>query len=550
MKYFLFKLVFILYILNINANNIKVNNSSPKEHHLLKNKYRQIDSLVVLFNKEYKAENFEQALQQINQIQNIAQQLNNDSIIAFTNERIGMLQFKIGNYQLASKYFLNAIQYYDSTQNEILLAKTYSNFASVLIRIGNYDEAIKYLLLAKKIIKKVEKNNNKAIAGIDINIGLAYENAGILDSASYFYYQAKNQLSDKDTLFLATLYNNIGEIEFKKKNLNEALNFYKLSNNLFKQINYEIGIGSTLSNIAKAEIEQNNLQQAILHLNKSKQLFERLNALYFLVECEELLSKAYEKLNNHKQALIHLKKYIILNDSLKGSKTLKQIANLKLQYQIQKEQQKRKILEQQNLLKEKEHRLQQIQYYSIIASVLILLTITILIIYNLRGRLARTKLAQQLNEQEQITLQAELNYKQQEIENFASYIQEKNTFLKKLATQISEIINTPENVKVQLKKLLNIINQNLYLDNDRKELELKIDQAHQEFIRRLLKKHPSLTKSDLRLCSLILLKFNTKEIASILNIKPESVKMQKNRLRKKLNLNTGENILNYLLSIN
>ncbi|HCQ30221.1 MAG TPA: hypothetical protein DIU39_08045, partial [Flavobacteriales bacterium] len=126
MKYFLFNLVFILYALNINANNIKVNNSSLKEHHLLKNKYRQIDSLVVLFNNEYKAENFEKALQQINQIQNIAQQLNNDSIIAFTNERIGMLQFKIGNYQLASKYFLNAIQYYDSTKNELQLAKAYS----------------------------------------------------------------------------------------------------------------------------------------------------------------------------------------------------------------------------------------------------------------------------------------------------------------------------------------------------------------------------------------------------------------------------------------
>ncbi len=543
--------MFILYALNINANNIKVNNSSLKEHHLLKNKYRQIDSLVVLFNNEYKAENFEKALQQINQIQNIAQQLNNDSIIAFTNERIGMLQFKIGNYQLASKYFLNAIQYYDSTKNELQLAKAYSNFSSVLIRIGNYDEAIKYLRLSKNIIYNIDKDNNKAIAGIDINIGLAYENAGILDSASYYYFQAKNQLSEKDTLFIATLYNNIGEVEFKKGNLNNALNYYRLSNKLFKQINYEMGIGSTLSNMAKVEIEQNNLADAIKHLNESKAIFEKLNALYFLVECEELLSKAFEKLNNHNKALYHLKNYIILNDSLKGSKILKQIANLKLQYQIQKEQQKRKILEQQNLIKEKEHRIQQIKYYIIIASILILLTITILIIYNLRGRLTRTKLAQKLIEQEQLNLQSELKFKQQEIENFASYIQEKNTFLEKLSSQIKEIINLPEqeSLKAKLKSVLNTINQNLYLDNDRKELELKIDQAHQEFIHRLKNKHPKLTKSDLRLCSLILLNFNTKEIASILNIKPESVKMQKNRLRKKLNIQPGENILNYLLSI-
>ena len=86
-----------------------------------------------------------------------------------------------------------------------------------------------------------------------------------------------------------------------------------------------MGIGSTLSNMAKVEIEQNNLADAIKHLNESKAIFEKLNALYFLVECEELLSKAFEKLNNHNKALYHLKNYIILNDSLKGSKILKQI---------------------------------------------------------------------------------------------------------------------------------------------------------------------------------------------------------------------------------
>ncbi len=86
----------------------------------------------------------------------------------------------------------------------------------------------------------------------------------------------------------------------------------------------------------------------------------------------------------------------------------------------------------------------------------------------------------------------------------------------------------------------------MHIDNDRKNLELKIDQEHQEFVQRLQEKFTQLTSNDIRLCSLILLDLNNKEIATILNIETSSVKMSKNRLRKKLDLAQGENLHSFL----
>lgn len=112
----------------------------------------------------------------------------------------------------------------------------------------------------------------------------------------------------------------------------------------------------------------------------------------------------------------------------------------------------------------------------------------------------------------------------------------------------SEKNKTPEIVKT-INNLTAIINQYLLIDNDRKNLELKIDQEHQEFVKRLQDQYNQLTSNDIRLCSLILLDLNTKEMATILNIEPSSVKMSKNRLRKKLQLSKEENLHGFLKSL-
>ena len=187
--------------------------------------------------------------------------------------------------------------------------------------------------------------------------------------------------------------------------------------------------------------------------------------------------------------------------------------------------------------------------YILIGGILVLLAITVFIITILKGSLQRNKLKQQVLEQEQNNLKNELFFKQKEIENFANYIQEKNKLLSDLKNEIKVLTKSSNGDFEGLKRLVQIVNQSLHTDNDRKELELKIDQTHQEFINRLKKRFPTLTKTEIRLCSLLLLELTTKEIASIMNIEPSSVKMSRNRLRKKLNLTGNIDITGFLSEI-
>ena len=72
-------------------------------------------------------------------------------------------------------------------------------------------------------------------------------------------------------------------------------------------------------------------------------------------------------------------------------------------------------------------------------------------------------------------------------------------------------------------------------------LLLELEQANNQFQSTLKKQFPELTSYDLRLCTYLKSNLSTKEIATLLNITPDSAKKAKHRLRKKLHLRPGLN---------
>jgi DNA-binding CsgD family transcriptional regulator len=81
-----------------------------------------------------------------------------------------------------------------------------------------------------------------------------------------------------------------------------------------------------------------------------------------------------------------------------------------------------------------------------------------------------------------------------------------------------------------------------------KEFNLYFNEVDQKFIDRIVKKHPELTKNDLRMCSLLRMNLNTKEIASLLNISVRAVEQSRYRLKKRIQLNKDDDLSKYISS--
>jgi DNA-binding CsgD family transcriptional regulator len=72
---------------------------------------------------------------------------------------------------------------------------------------------------------------------------------------------------------------------------------------------------------------------------------------------------------------------------------------------------------------------------------------------------------------------------------------------------------------------------------------------NEDFYHRLVSKYPQLTDNDRKLCAMVRLGLSSKEIASIVNISPKSVDMNRYRLRKKMDLVAEEELGNFLMTI-
>ncbi|WP_299600355.1 LuxR family transcriptional regulator [uncultured Aquimarina sp.] len=100
-----------------------------------------------------------------------------------------------------------------------------------------------------------------------------------------------------------------------------------------------------------------------------------------------------------------------------------------------------------------------------------------------------------------------------------------------------------------LKNVERIIDRNLNNKDDWRHFEEAFNNVDKDFLKKLKAKHSNLTPHDLRFCTYLRLNLSSKEIAPLLNISVRSVEIKRYRLRKKLELEHSDSLVNYILEI-
>lgn len=499
------------------------------------------------YSKEYQiAERYPEAIRSLLKAKELLLELEDEAGLALCNERLGVLYYRIGDYDQAVHNYLSALNYSEKNASDRLSASIAGNLANVYTRIEHHEEALRYLKKSKSLFSQDPEVNRANIIGTNNNIGLAYAGIPELDSAMHYYELAlEATLERKDKMFRAAILNNMGDVYLEQGDFEEAQGHYDQALAIFLKLQNSEGLATAYHNIARVKRKQGKLREAIRLDHAGLKHSESANVLYLLTGIQEHLSETYRELGVSDSAYLHLLTYMAYNDSLQGTEILSRIAQLEMGYAVEKEQQKLKIVEQENELRDKRSKLNQAYSYMMIGGIAVLLIISLFAIRFLRIRLQRNKLKQEMLDQRQQQLRSELTFKQREVERFATHIQEKNMFLDHVKDQMKSILPDKINENA-VNELFRAVDHNLHIDNDRKELELKIDQAHQEFIGRLRKRFPDLSKTEVRLSSLLLLDLSSKEIAGVMSIAPASVKTSRNRLRKKLELPAHTDLAKFL----
>lgn len=146
-------------------------------------------------------------------------------------------------------------------------------------------------------------------------------------------------------------------------------------------------------------------------------------------------------------------------------------------------------------------------------------------------------------------LQNEVVHKNKELANTTLHLIHKNKILNIIKANLVQFNDSSLSArkKDELETVIARINRELKNERFQKLFDETFDRVHDDFLIRLKNKHPELTPRELRLCALLRMNLSTKEIAPLMNISVRGVEIGRYRLRKKLNLERDENLLDYLI---
>lgn len=132
----------------------------------------------------------------------------------------------------------------------------------------------------------------------------------------------------------------------------------------------------------------------------------------------------------------------------------------------------------------------------------------------------------------------------------AGFLENKLIENQKELMQVSERLRAKSIEKLDLLSIFKLLESSLTNKEEWLAFKLKFKELNPVFLEQLINKHPDLSKSDIRLLTLIRIGYTQKEIANIINIAPDSVKKARQRVRKKMNISESITLKSYLLSIN
>lgn len=147
-------------------------------------------------------------------------------------------------------------------------------------------------------------------------------------------------------------------------------------------------------------------------------------------------------------------------------------------------------------------------------------------------------------------LEADIRHKSRELASATMHLMQKAEMMNKLREDLKKLQQNviPENSR-KIQQLVRNIEMDMQLDEEWEQFELHFDQVHENFLKKLREKYPSLTPKDQKLCAYLRMNLSTKEIAPLMKISIRGVEISRYRLRKKLDLDPDTNLIDFMIKL-
>ena len=419
----------------------------------------------------------------------------------------------IRNYNMAEDYYNKALEMITSHNKDYY--QLLLNKSNVPYWKGETEKSIELL---EEVIPKLEAYQDIGLIAMSyVNMGAYYSSSGRNEKAYVYYQKILDIIDEIDNFKLMNgFYQNMGYYYLSDKEYDKAYHYYSIARGL-------------------VDVSQN--------LRQSRDLIYGL-ALFF------------DQTNNCDSSLYYLKQYVQLNNHLINNPKTVEVYQSYVTMLIESSEQQLKITEQDLLLKNKQVTVTTISAISIIGCIAFLLIIIMQKNRNARQRemlkeAENKELSERLSKENEIQkLQTgKMEAQIREITSSSLLLSNKNHLMQQILEFAKQSLSNKNKNEAYIQKIIKVVNNNMHTDNDWNNFMLHFDKVHPRFFEKLQSNYSDLTPNDIKLCAYIRIGMSLKQIAQMLNITPDSVKTNRYRLRKRLNLKESDNLDDFIHAI-
>jgi tetratricopeptide (TPR) repeat protein len=467
----------------------------------------------------------------------LATRLEDDLAMAKAHHVLGLSFWARDFYAEANGHYLKALAIYEKMDHQKGIANMHLNIGNLHDDLNQYPEAIAHM--RKGLKSFLMQKDTVGIIRCYNNLGIVKQHLEEYDSSIIYLQKSLHlRLKINDLAGIAKVYNNIG-VSLQKMNRHaEAMVYMKKSRRVLKSVDDLNQLGLVYLSLGTSLLKTNELKRSRQYLDSALTLATQIESNRTLILIYQNYKELEQLQGNFDKAYYFANLEAELEKKIRGEEVERKVELLNLRYENEK---KAKELAQKDQHAQKEKFIKRI----IVVVAFSLIVVALLVILVLRTRLLRNRAIAALR---LARLRDELQTKNQEIAAYTLSSIQKHEILETLRGQIKQLKGeqTPSSGK-EIQRLDRLMDETFKVDEEWETFKLTFDQMHDGFFGALKNLYPDLGNAELKLCALVRLNMNLKESAKVLGISPDSVKTARHRLRKKLGLNTEDNLVDFLI---
>jgi len=451
----------------------------------------------------------------------------------------GILNYKVGMFYFINKNNVQACEYFFRANDQFRLlgyenvreiSYYLANEGNFYYSVGDFDKAKTLLETALTYIGNGKEMKMRSKISVINTLGLIYRNDKQYPQAiGQFNKALKLAINNKDTAWIGIARGNIGSVYFNLRQYQTALPYIESDYNLsIKSGELNNGVIALLR-LAKISIDNHQLDKATTQLDSSKKILNKSkdDVLEQWTTYYDLRSQLAEKKGDAGDYIVNRKKFEQDNDSLSRRNNISAIEKVKMRWEIDRH------LQQLNILKER----QKISEIKVDAAIMIVVLLVVVSFLVFRQQQIKTKRDKTLWLAEKNRVDEELKNATSELKQFTENIRQKNALIETFKEEIDRLRSISAS-QSDTALLENKLMAHLMTDENWAEFKVLFSKVYPGFFINLNKNHQHLSATDTRMLALIKLGLTNAEMAGALGITVEGIKKAKQRLRKKIDIDT------------